>query len=145
MSHWRSWAIEETGERRKDVEFGGKRVKLGGELIDGVLSSVLMSWKLERKRREGGDNRSAITKYGRLDIGVAERRIGNTEVTDKGAGATEGKDFRVTECRSSVSRLFLERTGQQLGDNVILEFHRGVDRREVGANALAGSAAKRGA
>ena len=140
-SVWRSWAIEETGERRKAVELGGKSVKLGGELIGGELSSALMRLKLERKRREGGDNRSAITKYGRLDIGVTERRIGNTEVTDKGAGATEGKDFRVTECRSSVNRLCLERTGQQLGNNVILEFHRGVDRREVGASALAGSAA----
>ena len=80
-------------------------MKLGGELIDGELSSAL-----ERKRREGGDNRSAITKYGRLDIGVTERRIGNTEVTDKGAGATEGGDIWVTKCCSSVKRLYLERT-----------------------------------
>ena len=104
-----------------------------------------MGWKLERKRREGGDNRSAIAKLVRVGIRATERGKGNTEVTDEGAGATEGKDFRVTECRSSVNRLCLERTGQQLGNNVILEFHRGVDRREVGANALAGSAAKRGA
>ena len=110
MSHWRSWAIEETGERRKAVELGGKPVKLGGELIDGELSPALMRWKLERKRREGGDNRSAITKYGRLDIGVTERRIRNTEVTDKGAGATEGRDIWVTKCCSSVKRLYLERT-----------------------------------
>jgi hypothetical protein len=105
-----SGAIEETGERRKAVELGGKTVRLDGELIRGELSSALMRWKLERERREGGDNRSAITKYGRLDIRVTERRIGNTEVTDKGAGATEGGDIWVTKCCSCVKRLYLERT-----------------------------------